>query len=132
MSTEITINPDETLTVKWTGRKGRGSLFQIMAEGNAANVNRLDKNQMLAVHICIKANPFPLGKEDITFSRIMEEVSKPDGRFADVVAKLDKIKLGDMRRELVIQAGGGCNAPTDTYISAAVRVLFPETELTPA
>lgn len=132
MSTEITINEDQTLAVKWTGRRGRGSLFQIAAEGNAKNVNRLDKNQILAVFICVNLNPFPLGGENEQFRKIMDELAKPDGRFASVVAKAADMKLGDMRKELVVSAGSGFNAPHDTYISAAVAVLFPEAVETPA
>ncbi len=128
MSTSITINEDQTLKVEWTGKRGRGSLFQIAAAGNAANVNRLNMNQLLAVFIAVKLNPFPLGKEEETYKKVLAEVEKHDGRFADVVNKLSSIPLGQMRKELVEAAGGGFNAPHDMYISTAVSVLFPEPE----
>lgn len=132
MSTQITINDDDTLSVKWVGKRGRGSLFQIAAEGNAKNVNRLDRIQILAVHICVRANPFPLGTENQTFERVLAELNNPEGRFANVVEKAADMKLGEMRKELVQAAGSGFNAPHDTYISAAVAVLFPEAVETPA
>lgn len=126
MSTQITIKEDQTLDVKWVGKRGRGSLFQVAAVGNAANVNRLDKNQLLAVFIAVRICPFPLGKEDQVYKNTLTEVEKPDGQFADVVAQLSEISLGVMRKELVQAAGSGFNAPHDIYISTAVRVLFPE------
>ncbi|OYW73584.1 MAG: hypothetical protein B7Z37_20960 [Verrucomicrobia bacterium 12-59-8] len=134
MSTQITINEDQTLTVKWVGKRGRGSLFQIAAEGNAKNVNRLDKIQILAVHICVRINPFPLGTEKETYRKVLAELGEPEGRFANVVAKVSDIKLGEMRLELVNAAGSGFNAPHDKYITTAVEVLFSESQLeeTPA
>lgn len=126
MSTQITIKEDQTLDVKWVGKRGRGSLFQVAAVGNAANVNRLDKNQLLAVFISVRLNPFPLGKDEETYSKVLAEVEKPDGEFSNVVSKLSGFSLGELRKELVEAAGSGFNALHDMYISAAVRVLFPE------
>lgn len=126
MSTSITINDDQTLKVEWTGKRGRGSLFQIAAVGNAANVNRLNLKQLLAVFISVRLNPFPLGKDEETYKKVLAEVEKPDGQFTNVVNKLSGVSLGQMRKELVEAAGSGFNAPHDMYISAAVKVLFPE------
>lgn len=131
MSTEITIKEDQTLDVKWVGKRGRGSLFQVAAVGNAANVNRLNKNQILAVFIAVKYCPFPLGKEDQIYKTTLDEVENPTGAFVSTVAKMESISLGILRKELVQAAGSGFNAPHDMYISTAVRVLFPEPEDTP-
>lgn len=126
MSTEITIKEDQTLDVKWVGKRGRGSLFQIAAVGNAANVNRLNKNQILAVYIAVRFCSFPMGKEDHVYKTTLDEVENPKGAFVNVVEKMKNISLGEMRKELVQSAGSGFNAPHDMYISAAVKVLFPE------
>jgi len=122
--TEITLDGD-VVVVKWTGRKGRGSLLQIAAEGNAKNVNKLDLRQCVAVYICVKSVPFPCGDGKNVYRKALEFV---DGQ-VKIMETAEKLGLGKVRKSLVESAGGGFNAPTDSYISAAVEVVE---EMTPA
>jgi len=131
MSTTITINEDQTLEVVWTGKKGGGSLFQTMATGNAKNANLLTLEQNLAVLVSAKSNPFPCG--DKNAKAVYQEVlSKLASDFAGVIERGKKIGLGNVRKTLVQECGSGCNAPHDMYLDIAIKVLFPEPELTPA
>ncbi len=125
--TQIDILPDQTLSVKWTGRKGGGSLLQIAAEGNAKNLNRLNLNQCLAVLLAVRSVPFPMGDHnaDNVMRKALEYVETP--AYAAVRAKAEEIGLGEVRKSIVVSAGSGMNAPHDMYIDSAIRVLFPKT-----
>jgi len=128
MSTTITINEDQTLSVTWTGEKGGGSLFQIMATGNAKNVNLLTLEQNLAVLVSAKSNPFPCGDNNAkaVYQEVLNTLTS-GGKFDGVVERGQKIGLGNVRKTLVKECGSGCNAPHDMYLEIAVKVLFPET-----
>lgn len=125
MSTELTVNADDTVSAKWKGPKERGSLFQVMAEGNVKLVNRLDKIELLAVLLCVKIMPFPLGHGEQFYGEVLEKArANPDAYLNDTAKAMT---LGDMRKALVVKAGDGCNAPTDSYLQIAV-----EAQKTPA
>lgn len=126
---EITINEDQTLTVRWTGRKGTGSLYQIMAEGNAKNLNTLTVEECIACYYASKACPFPMGKGEEVYKMTLESVLS--GKYAaDVLPKIRE-KLGQFRKELVQECGSSCNGPLDSYITIAAELKAPKEE-TPA
>jgi hypothetical protein len=122
--TKIEIDGDNVV-VTWTGKKGRGSLLQIMAEGNAKKVNTLDMIQCLAVIICVRNVPFPCGDGERLFRKALEFIPTQTA----MVEAGEKMGLGAVRKALVEKAGGGCNAPTDSYIDLAAKVVL---EMTPA
>jgi hypothetical protein len=117
MSTNITINDDQTLTVTWTGKKGRGSLFQLAAKGNAEAANKLSIEELLAVVVSVQSCPFPLGDERKVYERCLEIVRTDPTQFWN--DGLPKIALGDLRYYIVQKAGGGFNAPHDSYLKLA-------------
>ena len=122
--TEITLDGD-VVVVKWTGLKGYGSLLQIAAEGNAKNVNKLNLRQCVAVYICVKSRPFPCGDGKNVYRKALKFVDNQ----IKMMDAAEKLGLGKVRKSLVESAGGGFNAPTDSYISVAVEVVE---EMTPA
>jgi hypothetical protein len=116
---EIKVGADDTLTVKWTGRKGTGSLYQIMAEANAKDVNRLEKQELWACFLCARTVPFPMGGGEKIYTKAIALVR--DGT-APMGEAFVKASLGECRKAYVIAAGDGCNAPKDTYLKIAVQV----------
>lgn len=113
--TEIRIDSD-TVSALWTGKRGRGSLFQIMAVGNCELVNQLDLLELSAVVICVKHLPFPLGNGPTFYREVLEKV-----RGSGESAFGEEFTLGQIRKYLVHKAGDGCNAPHDTYLTIAVE-----------
>lgn len=116
--TELSIVGDEVV-VKWTGRKGRGSLFQIMATGNAKNANILSAKELLAVFLSVKICPFPLGAGETIYRKTLAAI---DTDFATLLQKTEAIPVGQLRKEIVVKAGEGCNAPTDMYLDIAAKI----------
>jgi hypothetical protein len=120
--TSITLDGDNVV-VKWNGRKGRGSLYQIAAEGNAKNVNKLSIAQCLAVYICVKVAPFPMGSGEKVYRMVLADVEA--GKQPKMVEMAEKMGLGAVRKSLVEAAGGGFNAPHDSYITIAAECETP-------
>jgi len=120
MSTELTINADQTISSKWVGEKGRGSLFQVMSSGNVEYVNVLDENELYAVIGAVAACPFPLGRGEEIYRKILEKI-KTDPGYLFKGGKPD-VSLGDLRKYLVLKAGEGCNAPHDSYLRIAYSI----------
>ncbi len=109
---------NDKVVVKWTGRKGRGSLFQTMAGGNAENANKLSAKEILCVLMAVKVCPFPLGNGEKIYEKIFANIDK---EFPDLVKKVEAMPLGQVRKELVVKCGSGCNAPHDMYLDIAVK-----------
>jgi hypothetical protein len=123
MSTEIVVNPDQTVSVIWKGRRGRGSLFQTMASGNADSVNKLDLEEITAVLMSAISAPFPLGHGEKVYREILKSIR--DGSSEACKHNIATMKLagiGKARRLLLFKAGEGCNAPHDSYLRIAVEV----------
>lgn len=118
-ATSIELDGDNVV-VKWTGRKGGGSLFKIAAQGNADNVNKLNINQCLAIMICVKVAPFSMGKGDEIFQHVLNQIES--GQQTKMVEMATKMGLGPVRKLLVEAAGSGFNAPHDSYISIAAKL----------
>lgn len=127
MTTTLEIVDNKVLP-KWTGRKGGGSLFQTMSKGNADNANKLSAKEILAVYICVKACPFPLGRGDQIYKMTLEKIDA--GGFVEPLAKAESINLGELRKSLVVACGDGCNAPHDMYLDIAVKVQEAQTPAT--
>lgn len=127
MTTRIDIAADETLNVTWAGKKGRGSLFHVMAEGNAINANKLGIVELIAVFLAARFNPFPLGGGEACYRALLAGINA--GKFADVIANGHKIGLGKLRASLVSECGSGCNAPHDSYLSIAADIKSGKTEI---
>jgi hypothetical protein len=113
------------------------SLFGLMAESNCAHANALGKAQLIAVWYCVMQRPFPLGDGQWLYERALEVVESDalarataalTGRPAktelatDLWDAADKMSVGEIRRTLVVKAGSGCNAPTDSYLRLAAQL----------
>lgn len=122
MSTTITIENDQ-VKATWTGRKGHGSLFQTMAVGNAEQANKLSAKEILAVFICVKACPFPIGKGKQVYKMVTDDIEA--GKHPELVKKFSEMNLGELRKALVYACGEGCNAPNDMYLGIAVEMQTP-------
>lgn len=117
--TEITINEDKSLSVAWKGKKGRGSLFQIGASGCVTQVNALNFHELMAVHFAVKAAAFPLGKGEQIYRMVLKNVEE---KIAE-----GKVDLGELRKAMLEQASGGCNAPYDSYLQIAYDIKIGKT-----
>ena len=120
MTTRIDILADDTVVAVWVGNRRRSSLYQSMAESNCKNVNELDRTEIAAVIMCIKQAPFPLGNGPRIYRGILEEL-RANGLDAYVKPGWKDLSLGQLRRAIVVRAGSGCNAPTDSYLSIAAK-----------
>jgi len=128
---ELTINPDGTLNYEWTGRPGTGSLYQLGAERNHKLVNALGLRELWCVMLCVRFAPHPLGKGERAYRRMLEMwdgggVDRPDIRSTAERERGDgsaedppAAAMGRLRKWIVERAGGGCNAPTDSYLEIA-------------
>lgn len=124
MSTQLTVNEDQTVTSTWVGKKGRGSLFQVMSGGNIKYVNVLDLMELWAVIASVQVAPFPLGQGEKIYRKILEQLkTDPSKLFANGIPD---VKLGELRKYLVIKAGDGCNAPHDSYLRMAYKLKIGE------
>lgn len=126
MSTTLTVENDQ-VKATWTGKKGRGSLFQVMAKGNAEQTNKLSAKEILAVFICVKACPFPIGKGKQVYKMVMDDIEA--GKHPELVTKFEAMNLGELRKALVVACGEGCNAPNDMYLGIAVEMQTPAEEV---
>lgn len=112
-------------------------LFGMMAESNCRNANALGKAQLLAVWWCVMNRAFPLGDGQWIYQRTLAIVEADalkrataalTGRVAETVlgtdiwTAADQMSVGEIRRTLVIKAGSGCNAPTDSYLAIAAQL----------
>jgi hypothetical protein len=115
MATEIIINPDQTITPKWTGRRGGGSLFQCMADGNAKKLNAMSFDDVLLVFVLARVCAFPLGNQ-----RKVYEMCIADGALAKCFPAGHAIRgrsLGELRRAAVYESGDSCNGPLDGWLT---------------
>lgn len=123
MSTEIAVNNDQTVSVQWKGQRGRGSLFQVMASGNAEQVNKLDLEEITAVLMSAISVPFPLGQGEKVYREILKSIREGTSEAGKHnLATLKLAGIGTARKVLVIKAGEGCNAPHDSYLRIAAEV----------
>lgn len=123
MSTEIAVNNDQTVSVQWKGQRGRGSLFQVMASGNAEQVNKLDLEEITAVLMSAISVPFPLGQGEKVYRGILKSIREETSEAGKHnLATLKLAGIGTARKVLVIKAGEGCNAPHDSYLRIAAEV----------
>lgn len=117
------------------------SLFGMMAESNCGLTNALGKSELIAVWWCVMNDPFPLGGGVEQYRRVLAKVEGDalaratatlSGRTAktalgdDAWAVADTMSLGQIRQYLVNKAGGGCNAPVDSYLRIAVSLVDGE------
>lgn len=117
--TRIDILADQTIRAVWTGPRKRGSLFQIGASGNADYVNRLDKLQLWAVLSAAKQCPFPMGDYESVYRIVLKSYQETGLTPEQETAAT----LGEFRKYVVVKAGEGINAPTDSYLRAACTVV---------
>ena len=122
----IEINADHTVEVKWTGKKGRSSLYFLMAQGNAAALNMLSVEEILAAWNSSKAAPFPMGNGKEIYLAALELMKKPE---KEEYKAAIKARLGELRKALIEDCGSSCNGPLDSYITIAKEHLE---EMTPA
>jgi len=115
--TDIVINPDQTVSAVWKGKKGRGSLFQTMAVGNAENANKLNIVQIMAVMFAARKVPFPFGDGEKVYRECLKIVDEKKAEISD------KVTLGALRQQIVGEGGSGCGAPHDTYLDIAAAVV---------
>lgn len=122
MTVEILINDDQTLSVNWIGKKGRSSLYFIMAQGNAKELNQLDKEECIAIYLCAKETPFPCGGENTYYLAKLKILREECQWLLDekLLERYDKYSLGSLRKFLVELSGDSCNGPVDTYIRVAI------------
>lgn len=119
--TAITIAPDKTLSIEWTGRKGGGSLFHVMAQGNVEYANALGLRELAAVQHCAKNAPFPLGHGEEVYREVLKWIDEHPGCLAE------NLDLGEVRKAIVQRAGDGCNAPYDSYLRIAYDIATNKT-----
>lgn len=127
----LTIRDDGRLDYEWTGRKGTGSLYQLAASGNYKLVNDLGLKEMMCVILCVKHAPFPLGGGERAYRRMLEIWDEGGIDMPDIRSQEEKdagegspddpppAALGRLRKHLVAKAGGGMNAPHDSYLRIA-------------
>jgi hypothetical protein len=131
--TKIDINADQTLTVTWAGEKGGGSLLHIASVSNAKYVNALDAIELWTVLFSVKTVPFPLGGSlgAFRYVDIYQRVrSWVDEKGLDnlIGEESHSMSLGQLRRYVIVKAGEGFNAPTDSYLRAAYELKQRQTE----
>jgi len=119
--TEVVVHEDESVEAVWRGRQGRSTLYQIAASGNCTYVNALDREALIAVHICAKNRPnFLVDNGEQVYRKVVEDLrTNPTGLFPN---GLPEVPLGKLRKALVERAGSGMNAPYDSYIRCAYQI----------
>jgi hypothetical protein len=113
-------------------------LTTLMATANCVLANKLGKAQLIAVWYCVLHKPFPGGEYATYYRAVLQQVEADAlkranasllGLQADTYLgeeawlAADAMTLGGIRRALVVKAGSGCNAPTDSYLQAAVESM---------
>jgi hypothetical protein len=128
---KLTIGDDGKLEYEWTGKKGTGSLYQLMASGNHKLVNELGVKELWCLLLCVKHAPFPLGGGEKAYRRMLEiwdegGINTPDIRNEEekeqeigTAEDPPPAAVGRLRQYVVQKAGGGCNAPHDSYLRVA-------------
>ena len=119
MSTEIRIGPDETVQAVWIGRKGRGSLFQLAAVGNCELVNQLEFDELLAIPILARLNPFPVPGFTASREKTLALLESDDlvAQYFPPDAEIRSRTLGELRKAIVYECGDSCGGPTDGWLS---------------
>jgi hypothetical protein len=125
--TKIDINADQTLTVTWAGEKGGGSLLHIASVSNAKYVNALDAIELWTVLFAVKTVPFPLGSSlgAIGYADVYQKVRSwvDEKGLENLIGEESRnMPLGQLRRHVIVKAGEGFNAPTDSYLRTAYEL----------
>lgn len=117
MALEVTIDADERVEVRLR-RRGEDGLAAIFAEGITAQVNALDATELGAVVLAVRMCPFPLMNENAerVYLAALTTLRGDAGNGARAM------KLGELRKALLIRASQGCNAPHDHYLKVAYQV----------
>lgn len=116
MALEVTIGSDES--VECRHRRRSSGLAEIFATGLTGQVNALDANELGAVVLAVKLCPFPLTSDNAenTYRRALAMVKGPTGN------AVRAMRLGELRKALLLRASEGCNAPHDHYLKVAHQV----------
>jgi len=118
MSTEIRIARDQTVSAHWTGERGQGSLFQVMAGGNCDLANELGFDELLAIPILAKLLPFPVPGYTAPREKALAMLEKK-GLVAQIFPPDHTIRtrsLGELRKAIVFECGDSCGGPTDGWL----------------
>lgn len=128
MATAIVKNEDGTINVEWTGRAGRGSLYQVMASSNAEYVNALTYDDLVLVIELARSCPFPAlaggydGVAKSMHAKMLDEANDTHKIIAAIRDAMSKrVSLADLREYVIGKAGDGCNAPHDSYLREVFR-----------
>ena len=115
MTTEVIINADQTVSVKWTGTTGGESLFYISAVGMAELLNRMSLDSILLALIASKVTPFPLGDQQA----VLDRIEKAGGvvKFFPLGCAFRQRSFGDLRRAIVHECGDSYGGPLDGWIT---------------
>ena len=128
--------PDETAvwspgTVVAKRRRKAGTVYVLVAPEKsmlnfrpwqAERANKLGREEITAVVLCVAVKPFPLGTGAETYARALAAVR--EGRLAEYGAEMpkeaDDLPLWRLRAAIAEKASRGVNAPWDTYLRIAV------------
>lgn len=116
---KIQINPDQTVSIL---KSRKSSFVEMMAGGLLEQVNVLDEYELVAIIWSVKACPFPLYSDNAerVYKYCLENARGNDD--LKEVIKISNISLGEFRKNILIRASQGCNAPHDHYLKVAWQI----------
>lgn len=118
-------NPDGTVSIP-PAPPGRGSMYRLGLESGVAQVNALSRVELNAVALAARLVPFPLGDEEKVYAEVLGRLKDNPYEVFEKGSAVWTSRLSTLRGALLEQSARGMNAPTDTYLSAAVKYLHRE------